>query len=150
MNLLSRKESNGPTALQRQLSRLFEDFSTEFSPERFGAIAQGYWAPALDLVETPETLIVKLEVPGVDPKDIEISVSGDALNVQGEKREEKEEKGRTFHRVERTYGAFRRSITLPQPVKADRVEAESKDGILTITLPKTPEAMPKRISVKPR
>ena len=87
-------------------------------------------------------------MPGVDPKEIDVSMSGDVLHIQGEKREEREEKGKAFHRVERSYGAFRRSITLPATVKAERVEAETKDGVLTITLPKALESMPRRITVK--
>lgn len=90
------------------------------------------------IVETPETMVVKLEMSGVDPKEIEVSVSGDVLTVHGEKRQEKAAKGRAFHRVERSYGSFLRSIALPAAVRADRVEAEMKDGVLTITLPKTP------------
>ena len=130
------------------MNRLFQDFFDEGFTGPGRLATEEVWLPALDVVETPETFVVKAEVPGIDPKDIEISVSGDTLNIRGEKRAEKEEKGKTWYRVERSYGSFHRSVPLPIGVKADRVEAESKDGVLTITLPKIPEAMPKRIAVK--
>jgi HSP20 family protein len=149
MNLIPRTiAGNGRSALQRQISRLLSDFGgfdddllTHFDSSRS-------WGPALDVAETPESFVVKVEVPGIDPKEIEISVTGNTLTLKGEKRDEKEEKGKTWRRVERTYGAFDRSMTLPVAVRADKIEAESKDGVLTITLPKSMEALPKKIAVK--
>ncbi len=140
------REGNGFAALRRQLNRLFEDFSS--ADEDFCTDVVRGWGPALDVAETPETLIVKAEVPGIDPKEIDISITGDTLTLKGEKHEEKEEKGKTWQRMERRYGSFSRTLTLPVPVKADKIDAESKDGVLTITLPKSVEALPKKIAVK--
>jgi HSP20 family protein len=149
MNIVPwRREGNGFTALRKQLNRLFEDFGGVGEPG-FGALTfSGDVGPALDVAETPETFVVKAEIPGVEAKDIDISVTGNTLTLKGEKHEEKEEKGKTWHRVERSYGSFCRTVTLPVPVKADRIEAESRDGVLTVTVPKSVEAMPKKIAVK--
>src|SRR5688572_8181101 len=144
MNLIPwRNEGFGLSTLRREMDRLFEDFS-----DNGGRGGMEKWAPSMDVSETPEALVVKAELPGVDPKEVEISVSGDTLTVKGEKKEEKEEKGKTWHRLERSYGSFFRSMTLPMPVDADRITAEAKDGVLTITLPKTEKAKAKRIEVK--
>jgi HSP20 family protein len=101
-----------------------------------------------DIAETPETVVVKAEVPGINPKEIEVSVNENTLTLRGEKKDEKEEKGKNFHRIERSYGVFSRTIVLPCPVDGTRTEAESKDGVLTITLPKQKTAIPKKIEVK--
>lgn len=133
--------------LQQQMNRLFQDF---FGPEgtRLATPANGTFGVALDVAETPDAVIVRAEVPGIDPAKVEIAITGDHLTLSGEKSAEKEEKGKTWHRIERTYGRFTRSVLLPAPVDADKVEARAKDGVLTITLPKTVEARPKRITVK--
>jgi HSP20 family protein len=149
MNLIPwRRQGNGFGALRRQINRVFEDFGLsdlEFTglPE-----AAGEWGPALDVAETPESFVVKAELPGIDPKQVEISVIGNTLTIKGEKQAEKEEKGKTWHRVERSYGAFTRTFTPPVAVRADKIEAEAKDGVFTITLPKSTEALPKKIAVK--
>lgn len=144
MNLIPwRAEGLGLSNLRREMDRLFEDFAGNG-----GRQGLERWAPSMDVSETPEALIVKAEVPGIDPKEVEISVSGDTLTLKGEKKEEKEEKGKTWHRIERSYGSFFRSVTLPAPVDADRIAAEARDGVLTITLPKTEKAKTKRIEVK--
>jgi HSP20 family molecular chaperone IbpA len=98
--------------------------------------------------ETNDSIIVKAELPGVDPKGVDISISGDNLTIKGEKTEEKEEKGKHFHRVERSYGSFSRTISLPKSVNIDAVRAEYKNGILEINLPKIEEAKAKKIEVK--
>ena len=144
MNLIPwRTEGLGLSNLRKEMDRLFEDFAGNGGPQGLER-----WAPSMDVSETPEALVVKAEVPGVDPKEVEISVSGDTLTLKGEKKEEKEEKGKTWHRIERSYGSFFRSVTLPAPVDADRIAAEVRDGVLTITLPKTEKAKTKRIEVK--
>jgi HSP20 family protein len=144
MNLLPwHKADVGLSQMRRQLDRLFEDFFTNG-----GVAAARAWAPELDVAETPEAIVVKAELPGIDPKEVEISVSGETLSIRGEKKEEKEEKGKTWHRVERSYGSFLRSIDLPAPVDAERISAEAKDGVLTVTLPKTEKARARRIEVK--
>ena len=99
---------------------------------------------SFDVSETDENIIVKAEVPGIEPKDIDISISGDNLTIKGEKNAEKEEKGKNYHFVERSYGSFSRTIVLPASVKFEQVKAEYKKGILEITLPKSEKSKVKR------
>ena len=104
--------------------------------------------PALDLSETDTAIEVRMDLPGITAKDIDIQISGNVLTVSGRREEEKEEKGKTFHRVERRYGSFSRSVTLPCAVVESEVAAECHDGILTIKLPKTEESKAHKIKVK--
>ena len=106
------------------------------------------WAPVVDVSETADAVLVHAEVPGIDPKNLDIAVTGDVLTVRGEKKDETEQKGRNYHRVERRYGAFTRSLTLPASVDADKVEAKVKNGVLEIRLPKREEAKARRVEVK--
>ena len=109
------------------------------------------WAtamPSIDISETEKSVDVKLDLPGVKAKEIDIQLNGNLLTVRGDRKEEEEKKGKMFHRVERRYGSFSRSITLPCPVQEDEVAAEYRDGVLSITLPKTEEAKSKKIAVK--
>jgi len=131
-----------------QMNRLFEDFwGREWGLEPlFGG--ERPWSPALDVAETGDMVVVKAEVPGIDPKEIEVSATGDALTIKGEKRQAKEDKSETYHRVERTYGAFERTVPLPQGLDLDKVAASFKDGVLTITFPKKEEHKPKQIAVE--
>jgi HSP20 family protein len=108
----------------------------------------GTSVPSIDVSETDKSVEVKLDVPGVKAKEIDIQLNGNLLTVSGERKEEEEKKGKTFHRIERRYGSFSRSVTLPCPVQEDEVAAEYRDGVLSITLPKTEEAKSKKITVK--
>lgn len=135
----------GMTSLREQMDRLFDHFM-DFKWEEFPAF--GEWTPRLDLSETKENLIVKIEVPAMDPKDIEISLQENLLTIKGEKRQEREEKEERYHRVERAYGAFLRSVRLPVAVDASKVTATFKNGLLTVTLPKTPTSKGTTIPVK--
>jgi HSP20 family protein len=108
----------------------------------------GRMAPLADLSETDTSIQVSVDLPGVNPDDIDIRLSGNTLRLHGERKEEQEEKGRTFHRIERRRGRFSRSITLPCAVVEDEVAAEYKDGVLTVTLPKCEEAKSRKIEVK--
>jgi HSP20 family protein len=115
--------------------------------EPFGMVA-GDWAPMLDVSETKDAMVVTAEIPGVDPKEIEIALTGDLLTLKGEKEKAKEEKEEHYHRVERTYGAFLRTVRLPMPVDGSKVTATFKNGVLVVTLPKTPAAKGTMIPVK--
>jgi HSP20 family protein len=108
----------------------------------------GEWAPTMDISETKDSLIVKVEAPGMDQKDIEISLQENLLTIKGEKKQEKEEKDERYHRVERSYGAFVRSVRLPVAVDGGKVSATFKNGLLTVTLPKTPAAKGTPIPIK--
>jgi HSP20 family protein len=132
--------------LRREMDRLWDDF---FGPGRRAFRPQeAEWVPSLDVSESPDKVVVKAEVPGIEAKDINISLSGDVLTIKGEKKSEREEKKENYHLVERSYGSFSRAIRLPAAVAADKIEADYKHGILTITCPKKEEAKPKAIEIK--
>lgn len=106
----------------------------------------GDWIPVVDIDETKDDFVVKVELPGVDKDDVSVNIENGVLTIRGEKKIEIEDKKR--HRVECSYGSFIRSFTLPQSVKAEDIEAEYKNGILNLTIPKSEEAKPKQIDVK--
>ena len=108
----------------------------------------GRHVPSIDVAETDSTIEAKVDLPGVKPDEIDISLNNNVLTISGERKEETEEKGKTFHHVERRIGRFSRSVTLPATVEEDEVAAEYSDGVLTITLPKTSEANSRKIPVK--
>jgi HSP20 family protein len=131
--------------VRRQMDRLWDSFLEG------GLIRRGEeteWLPSLDVAETKNELVVKAEVPGMDPKDIDISLSDGMLTIRGEKRQEKEEKEADYHLVERSYGSFTRSVQLPKEVQSDKIGASYKNGILKISLPKSEEAKKKEIKIK--
>jgi HSP20 family protein len=105
------------------------------------------WAPALDVQEDKDNFTVRVELPGLKREDIDVSLQEGALVISGERKEEKTSDGTSVHRQERYYGKFQRALTLPEPVAADKVKADYKDGVLTVKLPKTEEAKPKKIDV---
>jgi HSP20 family protein len=120
-----------------QVDSLFEDW--------FGRTMGGVLAPRMDVAEDEEAVTLTAELPGVKENDIEVSLVGDQLTIKGEKRSEHDEKkemaGRTVHRKERSYGAFQRTLTVPYRIEPDEVSAQFRDGVLTIRLPKSPEAI---------
>lgn len=131
--------------MRREMDRLWERFTGgDYLPSTF----EQDWLPDLDLADTGESLVAEVEVPGIDPKDIDISVTGDVLTVSGEKKREREQKEQAYHLVERSCGKFSRSIRLPSPVNPDRVEASYKNGILTVSMDKVEQAKTKKIEVK--
>lgn len=132
--------------LRDEMDRLWEDF---FGPGRRGLrpIAEE-WIPAVDISDTTDTVTVKVEIPGMEAKDVEISLTGDILTIKGEKKIEKEAEEQNFYMAERSYGSFVRSLRLPAAVKEDQIEASYKQGVLTITCPKKEEVKPKQITIK--
>jgi HSP20 family protein len=133
------------SGFKKEMDRLFERFLEPAWPEM---PALGEWEPKVDVAETKDAITVKAEVPGVEQKDIAISLQDSVLTIKGEKEEEKEEKDKRYHRVERTYGAFARVMRLPAAVDASKAVASFKDGVLTVTLPKAAEAKGTTIPVK--
>lgn len=135
----------GMETLRQEMERVFDRF---FEPrwEEFEAV--GAWAPKLDFSETKDAFVVKAEVPGVEQKDISVSIQDQMLTIKGEKHKEKEEKDEKYHRVERSWGAFARTIALPAGVDTEKVNATFKDGVLSVKLPKTPAAKGTTIPVK--
>jgi HSP20 family protein len=132
----------------RTLQEEMDDLIGRFSADWNGEWLRGVMVPSIDVTEGDNTLQVRMDVPGVNPEEINIEVTGNTLRVSGERKEEKEEKGKTYHRVERRSGSFARSLTLPCAVKDDKVSAESHEGVLTITLPKTEESKTHKVKVK--
>jgi HSP20 family protein len=131
--------------MKSELDRWFDRFA-ELKWDELPTL--GDWAPSMDISETKDGLVVKVEVPGMDQKDIEISLQENLLTIKGEKKQEKEETDERYHRVERTYGAFTRSVRLPVAVDAGKVAATFKNGVLTVTLAKTPAAKGTTIPIK--
>lgn len=134
------------SSMQEEMNRMFDRFFRGGELTEFGMA--GTWVPPIDLSETADKVTVKAEIPGMDPKEIDISIQGDTLIIKGEKKEEKEEKGKNYYRMERRYGSFSRSIDLPTSVDTNKVTAECKNGVLEITMQKKEEVKPKQISVK--
>ncbi|MBX3028278.1 Hsp20/alpha crystallin family protein [bacterium] len=131
-------------ALRREMNELFEGFFPS-SGDNGGV---GEFMPRIDVKETDGEVRVSAELPGIDEKEVEISVDGDLLTIKGEKKEEKEEKGEEYYRLERSYGSFRRSVTLPCPVDVDKATASAAKGVFTVVLPKSAAAKKKTIAVK--
>jgi len=107
----------------------------------------GQWAPSVDIYENDGNLVLKAELPGIEPKDVDVRVENNVLTLRGERKFESEVKRDKYHRVERAYGTFSRSFTLPNVVDTDKIKAEYKDGVLQVTLPQREEAKPKQIQV---
>src|SRR6201996_9296297 len=132
--------------LQNRLNSIFQDFARP--EESTETLAAGNFVPAVDVYEDAQKLVLKLEVPGIRREDLDIRVEGRTLTVKGERKFESEEKEENFHRIERRYGSFVRSFPLPATVDTESIDAQSADGVLTISLAKKPEAKPKQITVK--
>ena len=135
-------------SLQDRMNRLFDE---SFRGINRGAgeedWALGAWAPAVDIYEKDGNIVLKAELPGLDPKDVEVRVENNILTLRGERKLDEEVQKDNYHRVERSYGNFTRSFTLPNVVDTEKIKAEFKDGVLRMTLPKKEEAKPKQISI---
>ena len=132
--------------LRDEMNRLFDSFwSGEFLPEKF-PFARAF--PSVDVTETADAVVVKAEVPGLEAKDIDLSIVGDVLTISGEKKQETEEKEKNYTHREVRYGSFSRSLQLPASVDVENVQAECKKGVLTVTLPKTEKEKARKIAVK--
>ena len=122
--------------------------TTVGAPESRLARGEG-WLPPVDVSESDEEVMVRAEVPGMNARDIEITIAGSTLNITGRKQEKEECEQEDFYRCERRFGAFRRVIELPQSVEADKARAESDSGIVTVRIPKRPDVRPRSIEIKP-
>jgi len=130
---------------QDHFNRLFNDvFSRAFGEGTLGA---SNWTPAVDIYETDQNVVLKAELPGVDPKDVEIRVEDGSLYLKGERKFESDVREEGYRRIERQYGSFTRSFPLPATVNSEKATAEYKSGVLTLTLPKREEAKPKTIKI---
>ncbi len=130
-----------------RLSRMFERVSSRLDLGREHLTAVD-WTPVVDIAETEREYIIKAELPEVKKDDVKVTLEKGVLTIQGERKEEKEEKGKKFHRVERSYGFFERTFTVPDDVDETKVMAEFKEGLLSVHIPKSEKAKPKAIEVK--
>jgi HSP20 family protein len=142
MTFLARRDFS---TLQDRMNRIFRESFNPESPEE--AVTTANFAPPVDVYEDEHNITLKIEVPGIDEKDINVSIENNTLTVRGERRFEKDEKEENFHRVERMYGSFTRSFTLPNTVETEQVTAHYEKGVLKIRLAKKAEAKPKLIKV---
>ncbi len=134
----------------REIEDMFDRYTRAGGVPRGGGqeVARpGDWTPRVDIAETDQAFVIKAEVPEVKKDDVKITVDNGILSICGERKREKEEQGKTFHRVERFYGQFTRSFTLPENVDEDNITATFKDGMLSLEIPKTEKAQPKAIEV---
>ncbi|MBI1806486.1 MAG: Hsp20/alpha crystallin family protein [Ignavibacteria bacterium] len=130
--------------MQHEIDRMFDRFRGGMLDENSPSL----WMPAVDIIERENDYYIKAELPGVNKNDVRITVQNDVLTIRGEKKNETEKKSDNYRRVERSYGSFERSFTLPTSVKNDKIEASYDNGVLTISLPKAEESKPKEIEVK--
>jgi HSP20 family protein len=133
----------GLSGLQEQVNRLFESAF----PRRSDNSALTTWAPAVDIYETENELVVKADLPDVSEKDLDVRVENNMLSIRGERKFEEKVEEENYLRVERTYGAFSRSFSLPSTISTEAIKADYKNGVLTVTLPKRAESKPKQVKV---
>jgi HSP20 family protein len=132
-----------------RFSRLFEDaFNDMLRPFEAEGVSDRAWAPAVDIRETDDDVTLLVDLPGMKKEDVDVTLENNVLTVSGERKFDREESNDNYHRIERSYGSFTRSFTLNQNVHTDKVDANFKDGVLTISLPKEEQAKPRRISIK--
>ena len=132
--------------LWREMDKVFDRF---FGDMRWPARSiAGQFIPALDVSENDAEFVIKAELPGIDPEEVDINLTGNLLSIKGEKKDEKEEKGDGFHRMERSYGSFSRSFQLPCEVQEDKIKAHYKNGVLDLRLPKVESAKRKSVKIK--
>jgi len=132
--------------MRREMDRLWDSFFEGKPSRKVEEVWE--WLPSLDVSETKNDVVVKAELPGMDPKEIDISLADGILSIKGEKKQEKEEKEENYHLIERSYGSFVRSVRLPREVQSEKISASYKNGILKVTLPKSEEARKKEIKIK--
>jgi len=137
--------TNDLNRIRHEIDRLFEDPFNLVAPST--SFFEG-WEPNIDIYEDKDKLTVKAELPGMKPEDVQVSLDGNTLMISGERKEEQERKEGETYRSERFFGRFQRSVTLPQSVDPQNIQATYRDGVLTVTLPKAEEAKPKQIDVK--
>lgn len=142
MGLIRWEPAREVDSLQSEVNRVFDAFFGNG-----GATRTRRWVPAMDLVETDDHLVLRADLPGMRRDDVEIEIKDRALTVSGERRAEQEEKAEGYYRVERAFGRFSRSLTLPEGIEADAVEADFADGVLEIRIPKPAERQPHRVEI---
>jgi HSP20 family protein len=133
---------------QNRLASFFGSQLPLLKEGREEAFGVGEWTPVVDTMEDDKEYTVKAELPGIDKEDVKVSVEGGVLSIAGERKADKEEKSKKYHRIERSYGSFVRSFTLPEGAASDKITAEFKNGVLRVHVPKNEEVKPKSVEVK--
>jgi HSP20 family protein len=146
MSLMRWRPTRDLVGIREEMNRLFDSFFNGL-PERRRGLLEGEWAPSIDVAETDDEVVVTAELPGVKQEDVDITVAEDVLTLKGTKKEEKEIKKENYHRIERSYGSFQRSVSLPAGVQANEAKATYKNGVLHVTIPKAEETKPKQIKI---
>jgi HSP20 family protein len=146
MTLVKFSPASELSNIEKKMRKFFEDFETPFDL----TFNSNVFTPRVDVTEDKDNLYVHAEIPGVDKKDVKVNVVGDILTISGEKKTEQRDEKKNYYRIERNFGSFSRSFTLPAEIVVDKITAEYKDGVLNITLPKTEEAkvVEKQIEIK--
>ena len=144
MNTITRRDQSRGLTLQDEVNRLFED---NFTRERSGHADLATWAPPVDIYETENELVVKAELPDFQDKDIDVRITNNTLTIRGERKFEKDVKEEHYLRIERAYGSFMRSFSLPNTVSSENIRADYRNGVLTLHMAKREESKPKQIKV---
>jgi HSP20 family protein len=156
-NIIRRNQQERAPAVPARGGAVFDPFRIMREMMRFDPFAEleaplsaqpGFFLPAIDVKETNEAFQFKADLPGVKEQDVEISVTGNRLTLSGQRQEERREENERQHVIETTYGSFSRSFTLPEGIDGDHIQAQMKDGVLTVTVPKRPEVQPRRITIE--
>ncbi|MEJ5285340.1 MAG: Hsp20/alpha crystallin family protein [Brevinematia bacterium] len=147
---LIKRDSPKFSLLEKSFRDTFSEFVKSFFDDDFFSteLVRSDFEPRVDVYEKNNQIVVKADIPGIDEKDLSVELEGNVLTISGKKEEEKEVKEKNYHRIERSYGSFCRSITLPDGIEADKINAEYKKGVLTINIPKSKAAETKKIEVK--
>ena len=152
MALVKWNPSRELLSIEREFNKMFNSLSNRFGFGNGDDVDKEYenavWSPSSDIYEDKENYVLTLDLPGINKDNVKISYVDGQLNISGERKNEKESKDGTYHRVERSYGKYFRSFSLPKEIKDDKIDAEFKDGQLTITVPKAEEVKPKEIDIK--
>ncbi len=144
MNTITRRDQSRALTLQDEVNRLFED---NFTRERSGHADLATWAPPVDIYETENELVVKAELPDLQDKDIDVRITNNTLTIRGERKFEKDVKEENYLRIERAYGSFMRSFSLPNTVSSENIRADYRNGVLTLHMAKREESKPKQIKI---
>jgi HSP20 family protein len=157
-NITVRKGNGGdaPLARPREIASPFKawrdllrwDPFAEMLPTGWTEEDRALFSPDFDVKETPKAFVFNADLPGMEDKDIDVTITDNRLTISGKRKQEKEEKGDTFYRCERSYGSFSRSFTMPSGIASDKVKAELKNGVLNVEVPKTEAAKPKKVAIK--
>jgi len=143
-NLMAWDPFRDVSTMREDMERLFDSMLSRYPRERVQAV----WAPSIDVEETNDAMIIRVELPGMKREDIKVTVAEDTVTISGERKYENDRKDRTFHRVERAYGSFQRAIALPVSVQGDKAEASYRAGVLELTLPKAERVKAREITIE--